>query len=78
MLDTTFKQNFTFNSVAGTLIKSHKDSKFTRFHLNSSLATRFFDADNPRIGEVNIVVLQVMLCAKEQFLAEYIDAKDGS
>jgi len=71
----------TFNSVAGTLVKSSEKSKFMRFHMNSDLAKMVFHRDKPHkykapdypYEKSYIVVLQVMLCGDGEFLIEYID-----
>lgn len=70
-------QHVTFNSVAGTLIKSTSESKFMRMHMNSQLAGHVFDKDKPRASThrkaKEIQVLQVMLCANEWLLVEFIE-----
>ena len=89
MFDTTsittgsVSHSVTFNSVAGTLVKSTPDSKFIRFHMESSLADTFFDKDEPCRKEASypytktkVSVLQVMLCGNDQFLVEYLDIKE--
>lgn len=86
MLNTNVKLNneITFNSVAGTLIKSCSESKFTRFHMNSDLAAMFFDRSQPHRNKngyggigVEVEVLQVMLCGGDNFLVEYVDVVRG-
>lgn len=82
MLDTSIKFNneVTFNSVAGTLVKSCEGSKFIRILMTSSQADMFFYPECPHrtknslggIG-VKISVLQVMLCANDILLVEYVD-----
>lgn len=77
MLDTTVYNELTFNSIAGTLAKSHPNSKFIRFHMNSKTADRFFHIDKPYKSDYEYVeVLQVMICAGDNFLVEYIDIKE--
>lgn len=39
--------NVTYNSVAGTLVKSSPDSKILRFGITSKLADQFFDPNEP-------------------------------
>ena len=72
-------QSVTFNSVAGTIVKSHAKSKMIRFHMNSPMAGYVFDEKDPRIsqyGKTEITVLQVMLCGGEQFIVEYVNLDD--
>ena len=87
MFDTVVKtggvsHEITFNSVAGTLVKSSTESKFIRFHMDSRLAEMFFDENKPYRGHnsrhkrLNVVVLQVMLCGNDNFLVEYIDIEE--
>ena len=72
MFNNTFKQDFTFNSVAGTLIKSHVNSRFVRFHMDSNYAKTAFCVYKPRLDDEDIHILQVMLCGGDHFLVEYI------
>jgi len=81
MLDNTqmvYNHNeVNFNSVAGTIVKSHKDSIITRFHMNSEMAKTFLSEFSPRdTRDRPIIVLQVMLCGDSQFLIEYIRVTD--
>jgi len=78
----SYENNITFNSVAGTLVKSTKNSKFIRFHMNSGMADTFFNKQRPYIDKsyekysrdnVDIDVLQVMLCGDNQLLVEYVE-----
>ena len=74
-------QSVTFNSVAGTLIKSTENSKFVRFDMESNLAVWMFDTDCPHrkkqpeypYKKTEVIILQVMLCGDNQFLVEYLD-----
>ena len=79
-INNSFRQNFNFNAVSGTLIKSNPNSKMVRFNMRSSFARNFFDEDKPSYvsgGEyIDIVVLQVMLCGNEEFLAEFITKEE--
>ena len=79
-INNSFRQSFNFNAVSGTLIKSNPKSKMVRFHMNSSFARNFFDEDKPSyVSEgkyIDIVVLQVMLCGNEEFLAEFITKEE--
>lgn len=86
MLNTTLQvnnQNVTFNSVAGTIVKSCDKSKIVRIHTNSNLAKTLFDVYNPHIetrrniiGRVNVSILQVMLCANDYLLVEFIELEE--
>lgn len=72
------RTSVNFNSVSGTLVKSSEMSKFVRFHKNSNLAKLFFDVEKPRRSQSSynaeeVIVLQVMLCADNEFLVEYLD-----
>ena len=44
---TVYNNEITFNSVAGTLVKSTEKSRIVRFHKDSELAKTFFDIENP-------------------------------
>lgn len=72
-----YDNSVTFNSVAGTLVKSCKESKIVRFHQDSPLAKEFFDLSNPHHvrgnKDIPVTVLQVMLCGDKQFLVEYLE-----
>jgi hypothetical protein len=74
-------QSISFNSVAGTIVKSCEESRFVRFHMNSELAERIFSTTKPKISSdwnaQEIVVLQVMLCGGDQFLVEYMYKDDA-
>lgn len=67
----------SFNSVSGTLVKSCSESKIIRFHMSSARAQEFFDLKNQHYYEDYkyhyIVVLQVMLCAGDQYLVEFME-----
>ena len=71
----------TFNSIAGTLVKSSEKSKIVKFHENSPMSTMVFDINTPHIYKEDrypyekkeVVVLQVMLCSGGNFLVEYLD-----
>lgn len=73
----------TFNSVAGTLVKSTPKSKIIRFHSTSKMAKMFFDEEKPYRKQDDypytvtyVDVLQVMLCGDGEFLVEYLDILD--
>lgn len=67
----------TFNSVAGTIIKSCPESKFVRFQGKSQMNATYFDEANPHrtdgYRKISIAVLQVMLCADNWMLVEFMD-----
>ena len=70
--------NIKVNGVSGTLIKTFRKSFFKRFHMQSSMADYVLDETKPRIrsGGNEIVVLQIMLCGDNEFLAELIYKED--
>ena len=70
--------NIKVNAVSGTLIKTFRKSFFKRFHMNSITAKCVFDENNPSLGDYSkeIVVLQIMLCGDNEFLAELIYKED--
>jgi hypothetical protein len=80
---THVSNEITFNSVAGTLVKSSAQSKFIDFELGSDVARRFFDSNKPhRVVKINsslnttfvqVSILQVMLCGSNKLLVEFID-----
>lgn len=86
MLNTTLQinnQNVTFNSVAGTIVKSCDKSKIVRIRANSVLAQTLFDEYDPYIkrassifGRKGVSVLQVMLCANDYLLVEFIELEE--
>lgn len=59
-----------FNSIGGTLIKTHPDSWFERYHLKSSLADK-------RLSDYSLVTtLQTMIVGDMEVLSEAIYTKD--
>lgn len=74
--------NVKVNAVSGTLTKTFRKSFFKRFHMNSRMADYIFDEDKPSLkgsgysSAPEIVVLQVMLCGDNEFLAELIYKED--
>lgn len=74
--------NVKVNAVTGTLTKTFRKSFFKRFHMNSRMADYIFDEDKPSLkgpeysSAPEIVVLQVMLCGDNEFLAELIYKED--
>ncbi len=76
MFDTfsSSRQSVKINAVSGTMVKNYKDSFMLRFHMKSSMADGIFDI-HPHIntnyeGSKRVVVLQIMLCGDQEFLAE--------
>ena len=75
---TTINQDkYSFNSVSGTLVKSDANSKFLKFEGGSKHANTIFDVVTPYLTypsshkNVNVEVLQVMLCGDNTYLLEY-------
>jgi hypothetical protein len=76
-------QTVNINAVSGTIVKNYKDSFILRFHMKSEIATTILDK-NPRLKKGNfrdseykpVVVLQVMLCGEQEFLAEIMWKED--
>ena len=79
MLDSINCNTLKINAVAGTLVKTYKDSFFLKFHSNSKLADKLFDVE-PKIkvnySEKDVVVIQTMLCSDSEMLAEVMYKKD--
>lgn len=81
--DVSNPQTVNINAVSGTIVKNYKDSFILRFHMKSEMAELVFDI-NPRLKTGTyrgseykpIVVLQVMLCGEQQFLAEIMWKED--
>ena len=79
MLNHTYNDNSTHSVVmpapcVGTLQKTHKKSKFCRFHIASPLAGYVFSS-TPTLGKGSkeIVVLQLMAFGDRELLVEYVD-----
>ena len=74
MLDSYHKHqihnNMKFNSISGTLIKSHPDSWFERFGLKSKRAEFRFDQN------ANFITLQTMVVGDMEVLAEVVRRED--
>lgn len=74
--------NLNVNTVSGTLVKTFRKSFFKRFHMNSEMADYIFNEDKPALKDQEyynskeIVVLQIMLCGDDEFLAEIIYKED--
>ena len=76
--------NMNINAVGGTIVKNYKDSFILRFHMKSEMAGLVLDQE-PRLKrkdehgyweEEPVVVLQVMLCGDQEFLAEVMWKED--
>lgn len=67
------------NAVSGTLTKNYKDSFIVRFYMNSKMAEQILSC-SPYICtnrlEKPVVVLQVMLCADNELIAELMWKSD--
>lgn len=77
-------QSIQINAVSGTIVKNYKDSFILRFHMKSSMAEQVLDM-KPTLNCKNkygntdkapVVVLQVMLCGDQEFLAEVMWKED--
>ena len=82
MLNHTYNDNSTHSIVMnppciGTLQKTHRKSKFKKFHANSPLADVVFSS-NPRMADrgQEIVALQIMCFGDNWFLMEYVNRED--
>lgn len=79
MFDTSVQvtsyNSMKFNSVGGTLVKSHPLSKMIRMHMNSSRAKEMFGFYS-MYERIPVVILQTMLCGDQEFLVEFITKKD--
>ena len=76
MLDTNFNQHITFNSVAGTIVKSTAASKFIRVHTDSPYAKTLFKVGRSSLDDKPVEVLQIMLCSGGNLLIEYIETTE--
>ena len=70
--------NNTINAVSGCMTKTFRKSYFIRFQRGSILEKSIFNVDGGQaeIDGKNVVVLQVMLMANENFVCELIDKED--
>lgn len=72
-------QTVNINAVSGTIVKNYKDSFILRFHMKSAMAETLLDI-KPRLQKYReyepVVVLQVMLCGDQEFLAEVMWKED--
>lgn len=62
--------NLKFNSISGTLVKTHPDSWFERYHLKS------VKADKRLSEESGIITLQTMVVGEMQVISEVVRHKD--
>ena len=79
-------QSIAVNAVAGTLIKTYKDSFFVYYHVSCNDQPGIFDNKDPHIlrkgvfrdeyTKHSVVVLQTMLCGDKEILAEVILKED--
>lgn len=90
--NTHVSNEITFNSVAGTLVKSTPDSKMVMLKMGNEQFLSIFDQNQPRrvykkwvstgyngyesTIYVDVSVLQVMLCGNDIVLVEYIDLEE--
>ena len=79
-------QTVNINAVSGTIVKNYKDSFILRFHMESEMAESLLSKEPQLVRRVishgsyphdweekvkePVVVLQVMLCGEQEFLAE--------
>ena len=76
-------QTVNINAVSGTIVKNYKDSFILRFHMKSEMADLLL-SKKPSLNmgpyrdseHKPVVVLQVMLCGEQQFLAEVMWKED--
>lgn len=82
MFNTYHAGNTTLNvnAVSGTLVKNYKDSFFYNFHLKSPVASTIFNEKRQYIRvdrkEKDVVVIQCMILANEEFLTELMWKED--
>lgn len=66
-------QTLDINAISGTIVKNYKDSFILRFHMKSTMAEKLLNKE-PALNYYGknkpAVVLQVMLCGEQEFLAE--------
>ena len=58
------------NACSGGIYKTYKESWFARFSLNSWMAKSLFEPNN------STVILQMVLCEKDEVMAELIKKED--
>lgn len=58
------------NACSGGIYKTYKESWFDRFSLNSWMAKSLFEPNN------STVILQMVLCEKDEVMAELIKKED--
>lgn len=62
--------NLKFNSISGTLVKSHPDSWFERYHLNSKFS------DKRLKEESYVITLQTMVVGEMEVISEVVKRED--
>jgi hypothetical protein len=80
MINTyTVPQNIYIHTVSGTIVKNYQDSFILRFHMKSATAEKLLSKE-PYLThhgkDKPAVVLQVMLCAEQELLAEVMWKED--
>lgn len=77
--DVSNPQTVNINAVSGTMTKNYKDSFILRFHMKSLMADKLLTKD-PKLQKYSeeepVIVLQVMLCGDQEFLAEVMWKED--
>lgn len=75
----TVPQNIYIHTVSGTIVKNYQDSFILRFHMKSITAEHLLSKEpvlRHHGKEKPVVVLQVMLCAEQELLAEVMWKED--
>lgn len=70
MLNNKLQNTLKIDTTTGSICKTYRESWFTRFYLDSSLADKLFDSNS------NIIILQMILCGDNQVIGELICKKD--
>lgn len=77
LLYNNYENNMKINAVSGTLTKTYKDSYFVRFQKESQMEANYInDKKSFRTdgyNNIEVVVLQIMICGNDTFLIEAID-----
>lgn len=77
LLYNNYENNMKINAVSGTLTKTYKDSYFVRFQKGSQMEANYInDKKSFRTdgyNNIEVVVLQIMICGNDTFLIEAID-----
>jgi hypothetical protein len=66
-------QTVHINAACGTIVKNYQDSFILRFHMKSTMAEQLLCKEPGLKHHCEfrpVVVLQVMLCGEQEFLAE--------